>query len=183
MYQQSWRSICTMDKYALHFFFWFHWQLTTEYLKDDIFKATVHQAVIHSGLRRYSIPLFFGTDYNVKLEVRYNFMPQPLIFTLDPRSPYQVVPLLIAHHGTKRSQLGNMLKVAFKPRITTEETESSKCRCLICTPTEKYCTIKDFDYIMERTENVCEIRHERLIVDTWCLQHPQFCQHVTCQLF
>jgi len=35
---------------------------------NDIFKATVHQAVIHSGLRRYSIPLFFGTDYNVKLE-------------------------------------------------------------------------------------------------------------------
>jgi hypothetical protein len=36
---------------------------------DDIFKSTVHRAVNRSGVRRYSIPLFFGTDYNVRLEV------------------------------------------------------------------------------------------------------------------
>ena len=30
----------------------------------------MHRAINRSGVRRYSIPLFFGTDYDVKLEVR-----------------------------------------------------------------------------------------------------------------
>ena len=38
-------------------------------MTDDVFKSTVHRA-FSSGVHRYSIPLFFGTDYNVKLEVR-----------------------------------------------------------------------------------------------------------------
>ena len=29
----------------------------------------MHRAVNRSGVARYSIPLFFGTDYNVRLEV------------------------------------------------------------------------------------------------------------------
>lgn len=37
---------------------------------DDVFKSTVHRAINRSGVRRYSIPLFFGTDYDVKLVVR-----------------------------------------------------------------------------------------------------------------
>ena len=40
------------------------------YTPDDIFKSTVHRAINRTGVRRYSIPLFFGTDYDVKLEVR-----------------------------------------------------------------------------------------------------------------
>ena len=36
---------------------------------DDVFRSTVHRAINRSGVRRYSIPLFFGTDYDVKLEV------------------------------------------------------------------------------------------------------------------
>lgn len=39
------------------------------FLTDDVFKSTVHRAVNRSGQERYSIPLFFGTDYDVKLEV------------------------------------------------------------------------------------------------------------------
>jgi hypothetical protein len=42
--------------------------------RDDIFKSTVHRAINRSGARRYSIPLFFGTDYDVKLEVRSSFL-------------------------------------------------------------------------------------------------------------
>ncbi len=39
------------------------------FLTDDVFKSTIHRAVNRSGQERYSIPLFFGTDYDVKLEV------------------------------------------------------------------------------------------------------------------
>ncbi|KAH9030324.1 2OG-Fe-II oxygenase [Lactarius pseudohatsudake] len=35
---------------------------------NDVFKSTVHRAANRSGERRYSIPLFFGTDYDVLLE-------------------------------------------------------------------------------------------------------------------
>ncbi|KAI0699207.1 2OG-Fe-II oxygenase [Cytidiella melzeri] len=35
---------------------------------NDVFKSTVHRAINRSGQERYSIPLFFGTDYDVKLE-------------------------------------------------------------------------------------------------------------------
>jgi len=35
---------------------------------NDIFKSTVHRAVNRSGVHRYSIPLFVGTDYDVPLE-------------------------------------------------------------------------------------------------------------------
>ena len=36
---------------------------------DDVFRSTVHRAINRSGVERYSIPSFFGTDYDVKLEV------------------------------------------------------------------------------------------------------------------
>ncbi|KAI0088625.1 Clavaminate synthase-like protein [Irpex rosettiformis] len=52
---------------------------------NDVFKSTVHRAVNRSGIRRYSIPLFFGTDYDVKLE------PIPTCVS-DTRPPkYEVV--------------------------------------------------------------------------------------------
>jgi hypothetical protein len=41
----------------------------TDIFTDDVFKSTVHRAVNRSGVHRYSIPLFFGVDYTVKLEV------------------------------------------------------------------------------------------------------------------
>ena len=47
---------------------------------DDVFKSTVHRAVNRSGVRRYSIPLFFGTDYNVRLEVRIRLFLRYFVF-------------------------------------------------------------------------------------------------------
>jgi len=44
---------------------------------DDVFKSTMHRAANRSGAQRYSIPLFFGTDYDVRLEVgHYALLPQ-----------------------------------------------------------------------------------------------------------
>ncbi|KAG9037980.1 hypothetical protein FRB95_003373 [Tulasnella sp. JGI-2019a] len=35
---------------------------------NDVFKSTRHCVINRSGVRRYSVPLFFGTDYDVRLE-------------------------------------------------------------------------------------------------------------------
>ncbi|OBZ71478.1 hypothetical protein A0H81_08490 [Grifola frondosa] len=52
---------------------------------NDVFKSTVHRAINRSGVRRYSIPLFFGTDYDVKLE------PIPSCVSEDLPAKYDVV--------------------------------------------------------------------------------------------
>ncbi|PPQ75712.1 hypothetical protein CVT26_000953 [Gymnopilus dilepis] len=46
---------------------------------NDVFKSTLHRVINHSGAERYSIPLFFGTDYNVLLE--------PIPTCITPGSP------------------------------------------------------------------------------------------------
>jgi len=52
---------------------------------NDVFKSTVHRAINKSGRERYSIPLFFGTDYNVKLE------PLPSCVSEDNPPKYEVI--------------------------------------------------------------------------------------------
>ncbi|KAK0449455.1 2OG-Fe(II) oxygenase [Armillaria borealis] len=46
---------------------------------------TVHRAINRSGVRRYSIPLFFGTDYGVKLE------PIPSCVSTERPMKYEVI--------------------------------------------------------------------------------------------
>ncbi|KAJ6453196.1 hypothetical protein C8R47DRAFT_1168449 [Mycena vitilis] len=52
---------------------------------NDVFTSTVHRAINHSGVRRYSIPLFFGTDYDVRLE------PIPSCVSANRPARYEVI--------------------------------------------------------------------------------------------
>jgi len=52
---------------------------------NDVFKSTLHRAINKSGFERYSMPLFFGTDYDVKLE------PLPSCVSEDSPAKYEVV--------------------------------------------------------------------------------------------
>ncbi|KAJ7712995.1 hypothetical protein B0H16DRAFT_1623130 [Mycena metata] len=52
---------------------------------NDVFTSTVHRAINRSGVRRYSIPLFFGTDYDVKLE------PIASCVSADRPAKYEVI--------------------------------------------------------------------------------------------
>ncbi|KAJ7786706.1 hypothetical protein B0H14DRAFT_2473945 [Mycena olivaceomarginata] len=52
---------------------------------NDVFTSTVHRAINRSGVRRYSIPLFFGTDYDVQLE------PIPSCVSTDRPARYEVI--------------------------------------------------------------------------------------------
>ncbi|KAJ7062361.1 2OG-Fe-II oxygenase [Mycena amicta] len=52
---------------------------------NDVFKSTVHRVTNRSGLERYSMPLFFGTDYDVLLE------PLPSCISADYPAKYEVV--------------------------------------------------------------------------------------------
>ncbi|KAF9046252.1 2OG-Fe(II) oxygenase [Panaeolus papilionaceus] len=52
---------------------------------NGVFKSTVHRAINRSGVRRYSIPLFFGTDYNVRLE------PIPSCVSAERPAQYEAV--------------------------------------------------------------------------------------------
>ena len=63
-----WTSTSTVNCPRVQFYIIF---ILTAVLEDDIFKSTVHRAVNRGGQERYSIPLFFGTDYDVELQVMF----------------------------------------------------------------------------------------------------------------
>ncbi|KAJ7600252.1 hypothetical protein C8J56DRAFT_768493 [Mycena floridula] len=52
---------------------------------NDVFKSTLHRAINRSGAERYSMPLFFGTDYDVLLE------PLPSCVSSENPLKYDVV--------------------------------------------------------------------------------------------
>jgi len=52
---------------------------------NDVFKSTVHRAMNKSGKERYSIPLFFGTDYHVNIE------PIPSCVSADRPAKYSSI--------------------------------------------------------------------------------------------
>ncbi|THU84463.1 Clavaminate synthase-like protein [Dendrothele bispora CBS 962.96] len=52
---------------------------------NDVFKSTLHRAINKSGVERYSIPLFFGTNYDVLLE------PIPSCVSEDMPAKYDVI--------------------------------------------------------------------------------------------
>lgn len=86
---------------------------TNDVPEDDIFKSTVHRAVNRSGVRRYSIPLFFGTDYDVKLEVRSDVHAATKALGLITLSPKAYTRLRLrgptgevrCHHGRRIRQV------------------------------------------------------------------------------
>ncbi|KAJ4482524.1 Clavaminate synthase-like protein [Lentinula aciculospora] len=52
---------------------------------NDVFKSTVHRAINKSGQERYSVPLFFGVDYDVLLK------PIPSCISSEMPAKYEVV--------------------------------------------------------------------------------------------
>ncbi|PPR04096.1 hypothetical protein CVT24_010669 [Panaeolus cyanescens] len=52
---------------------------------NDVFKSTLHRVINKTGAERYSIPLFFGTDYEVLLE------PIPTCVSPEWPSKYEVI--------------------------------------------------------------------------------------------
>lgn len=61
---------------------------------NDVFRSTVHRAINRSAVRRYSIPLFFGTDYHVQIE--------PMPSCVSPERPPKYESIAAGDYVQKR---------------------------------------------------------------------------------
>lgn len=60
----------------------------SDVILDDVFKSTLHRAINASGQERYSIPVFFGANYDLKLEVSSHWHS-----SLEPSSENVLEPI------------------------------------------------------------------------------------------
>jgi hypothetical protein len=79
----------------------------TKSLADDIFKSTFHHTINRSSLHHYSIPLLFGMDYHIKLEVSIvPFMHNMTLMTVENGRLSPLVSPKTALRDTRSFMLG-----------------------------------------------------------------------------
>lgn len=61
---------------------------------NDVFRSTVHRAINRTGVHRYSIPLFFSTDYHVQVE--------PMPTCVSPERPPKYEPVVAGEYIQQR---------------------------------------------------------------------------------